>query len=118
MWCALGGCVAEAGWGGGVPGGVCGDLDLLGDLQLVLGNLLLRRSVGCETVMGTSELGGEVNDEEVTEQVLVPPRGKMGDKEGMVLVELFCVFLTFTIFCFLTSFEFSDSREFIRVFDL
>ena len=25
------GCVAEVGWGGGIPGGVRGDLDLLGD---------------------------------------------------------------------------------------
>ena len=27
------GCVTEAGWGGGVPGGVHGELDLLGDLH-------------------------------------------------------------------------------------
>ena len=27
------GCVTEAGWGVGVPGGVCGDLDLLGYLH-------------------------------------------------------------------------------------
>ena len=80
-----------------------------------MGNLLLRRSVGCETEMGTAELGRELNDEEVTEQVLVPPRGMMGDKEGVVLVDIFCVFFTSTIFCFLTSFEFSDSRELIQV---
>ena len=67
-------------------------------------NLLLRRSVGCETEMGTAELR-ESNEEEITEQVLVPPRGKMGDQEGMVLVDIFCVFYTFTIFCFLTSFD-------------
>ena len=73
-----------------------------------MGNLLLRRSVDCETEMGT-----ESNDEEVSEQVLVPPRGKMDDKEGVVFVDIFCVFFTFTLFCFLTSFEFSDSRELI-----
>ena len=88
MVCGVDGCVAEAGWGGGVPGGVWGDLDLLGDLQLS-GNLLLRRSVDCMTEMGTAELGTGLNDEEVTEQVLVPARGKMGAKEGVVLVDIF-----------------------------
>ena len=77
----------------------------------------MRRSVDCETEMGTAELGTEQKDEEVTEQELLQPKGKMVDKEGVVFVEIVCVFFTFAIFCFLTGFELSDSREPIRVLD-
>ena len=67
--------------------------------------------------MSTAVLGKGSDVEKVTEQALVASRDKIGEKEGLVLVEIFFVFFTTTIFFFFTRFLFSDSRELIWVLD-
>ena len=81
---------------------------------------LLRTSLEFESEkVCTIELGKELVAEEVFGKVRMPLRGKLGSNvevkdevfNTIVLVDTSRALLAFTIFCFLTSLAFSDSRE-------